>query len=1547
MNILPKNIFYLCITAVFLAACSGESSQSTSESSGNLTLAKDTPMAYVERGVSQTVEANKSHFKQVRREKSQSPLERYSPYHFNPGAKLYERSGIDVDAVSTELLTGYFGSNDYDVKDLNISSDGRRLVFAAHGPRDHPTDYSWNIYEYDFDTKVVQRIIADHAEANKRSDDSLAHDTNPAYDQDGNIIFSSNRAAGNPDSLVPTTIPLKDAEYCTKVTLKEDPSLLHSMSSTGENILQLTYGYNHDTHPTLMNDGRIAFIRWSFSYDAERVEHCSADVSKSILSTDLLKSSEAAPIGMNKPSAWSNRRLCGYSEVLKIGSKGGEKSVLHTNNYTILSITADGKSIDQLYKTVSVKEDPSEEGLVFLDRIVQTESGKLVGVLKHKVNASLGGNIVELGSPQSPKDNKMFGNIAPSSLAAGDTQILPGYLSKNGWYSALWPYRDGSSRLLVSWTQCLVTEAGVSKFCQDAIGDNNTDSKYGLWVISADGSTRSPVVTAAVNRVFEDVVLSRPQQGLDFPFEPYKRNYDDSLIDSQIICNYPDPVNSAPVANAGADQAVVTGAQVTLDGSKSRDPEDSPLTFSWTVSSRPEGANVSLDATSATPTFTANQSGTYKFQLVVNDGELSSTDDVSVTATPSPNVPNNTAPTANAGDDQTTWVGEPLTLDGSGSSDPEDNPLTYQWSVVATPSDPSDGSDSNSIFSDRNVAKPSITPTMVGDYTFRLVVNDGNLDSAPSFVRVTSRQPNRRPVANAGNDQSNLLRGSTHSLSGSASDEDSDVLNFNWTVVSPEGASLSNANTATPSIVVSEFGEYTIQLIVDDGKLESEPATVTLKVVNRKPVAQINHSINNNPGENKVSLDGSSSDDPEGERLTYRWELVTPSGSAATLSNVTAEKPEFTPDLTGDYVVKLVVKDDQQLESDPTEVSIDFKQNTPPVADAGQYRPITTTGPYQLDGSGSTDVDVGDQLSYQWTVSSPSGITIKNPSSVRPTVDVTAFGEYEVQLTVSDGVASDTDTAQITFDNVKPVAVIDVQPSTTVALDTTIILDASQSTDLNQSPLTYRWKVTAPDTTEVSLSPNASSVTSAFVKTQNGVYIAELTVNDGALDSEAVTVAITSTNSKPIADPGDYNNVSPVQSLALDGSGSRDVDGDTLTFQWSLLSKPENSSATLANANVKQPILENIDQVGDYVVQLIVNDGQEDSDPETTLISSENLKPVADAGDNTEITLGETVSLNGSNSSDPNGDDINYRWSFTTVPSDSSVTTAEFDDAFAARPTFTPDVEGLYVAQLIVEDDQLSSDPKTVNIKANPPICTVVNPSNTLTFPVIIRDFKASHPDFEAYIGSGEKDIVKPLLGDDGLPVYAHGEEGTDLTSGRSHFDQWYRDVPGVNLNVPLTLTMTRKSGTTNEWYYSNDQFFPINDDVLPQGVVSWGNTPGAVAMGLNRNYHFTMEVRLEFDYEGGETFYFKGDDDLWVFINDKLAVDLGGVQYPGEATIALDDLASSLGIAPGNRYSFDLFFAERKLTESNFNFETSINLSCVTPESQMTHLDTEAFASN
>jgi fibro-slime domain-containing protein len=203
----------------------------------------------------------------------------------------------------------------------------------------------------------------------------------------------------------------------------------------------------------------------------------------------------------------------------------------------------------------------------------------------------------------------------------------------------------------------------------------------------------------------------------------------------------------------------------------------------------------------------------------------------------------------------------------------------------------------------------------------------------------------------------------------------------------------------------------------------------------------------------------------------------------------------------------------------------------------------------------------------------------------------------------------------------------------------------------------------------------------------------------------------------------------------------------------------------------------------------------------------------------------------------------------------------------------------------------------------------------------LVRDFKGAnepkgHPDFEAFSGNDASEgIVEARLGKDLKPVYKPkgplmSQYGQQTTS-KERFDQWYRNTDGVNEAVQFTIPLTPKSDGISS--YDNGAFFPIDG----QG---FGDTPGQA-----HNFSFTFELHTTFTYRGGEIFTFTGDDDLWVFVNGHLGIDLGGLHPERSQLIDLDTVAEEFGMVLGGSYPLDLFHAERHTTASHFRVDTSI----------------------
>lgn len=270
---------------------------------------------------------------------------------------------------------------------------------------------------------------------------------------------------------------------------------------------------------------------------------------------------------------------------------------------------------------------------------------------------------------------------------------------------------------------------------------------------------------------------------------------------------------------------------------------------------------------------------------------------------------------------------------------------------------------------------------------------------------------------------------------------------------------------------------------------------------------------------------------------------------------------------------------------------------------------------------------------------------------------------------------------------------------------------------------------------------------------------------------------------------------------------------------------------------------------------------------------------------------------------------------------------------------------------------------------------------DTLALNAVIRDFKAKgttggHNDFQAFTGSTTVGLVNEQLDSEGKPTVkslrgqligtefqalvpdmakpgstkwvninpamfdaSKGDKAGTLTAGgtgngfasNESFAQWYRDVNGVNASKVVPLTLKRQSNSNryvfdsavDEPYKSRGGFFPINGEL-------YGNYANNSA-GINSNFHFTTELETEFVYERGtgQVFTFTGDDDVWVFIDGRLVIDLGGVHAKKEQTLELDRLS---WLQDQKLCTLKVFHAERRTVQSNFRIETTLKLRKVDP---------------
>ena len=598
---------------------------------------------------------------------------------------------------------------------------------------------------------------------------------------------------------------------------------------------------------------------------------------------------------------------------------------------------------------------------------------------------------------------------------------------------------------------------------------------------------------------------------------------------------------ASPIANAGPNQTAVVGSTVTLNGSGSSNPSGiGTLTYNWAFTSRPAGSTAVLsNPASVMPTFVIDRPGSYVIALTVSNGTASDTASVTVSTA-------NTPPVANAGPNQTVAVGATVALNGSSSSDVDGDPLTYAWTLITRPTG------SSATLNNAASVMPTFVADRAGTYVAQLVVNDGKVNSNPAMVTITTQ--NTPPVANAGPNQS-VNVGAVVQLNGSAStDVDGDSLTYQWSLITvPAGspATLSSATAVNPTFTADRAGTYVAQLIVNDGKVNSAPVTVTITTnavqaptANAGPNQTVRHGAT-------VTLNGSGTD-PQSLPLTFQWSFTTrPAGSNAVLSSPTSANPTFVADQPGNYVLQLIVSNGTQS-SAPATVTI-TTTNTAPVANPGPSQTVSVGALVALNGSGSSDAD-GDALSFSWTFTSrPAGSTAQLSAATSPTPTFVAdvAGAYVVQLIVNDGFTNSAP-ATVTITTVGVLAI------TTASLPNgTVGTPYSQTLAATGGTAPYTFAVTS-GALPAGLSLNATtgqiSGTPTAVVTSTPLTI-RVTDANGQTATANLTLTITNQNPASItATSGTGQSAAintafgaPLVATVTDASGNP-VSGVTVTF---------------------------------------------------------------------------------------------------------------------------------------------------------------------------------------------------------------------------------------------------------------------------------------------------------------------------------------------------------------------------------------------------------------
>jgi len=678
------------------------------------------------------------------------------------------------------------------------------------------------------------------------------------------------------------------------------------------------------------------------------------------------------------------------------------------------------------------------------------------------------------------------------------------------------------------------------------------------------------------------------------------------------------------------------------------------------------------------------------------------------------------------------WLGDPVKLDGTGSSDPQDAPtgdtlgdkLTYDWNFTVVPlgSTMADGSLSPG---DDN-ATPSFTPDRAGLYRLSLDVKDtaGNW-SGEVYVKLDVKKTNEAPVADAGADQTVTVSDRVELNSSGSTDNDGAIMAWQWnasvgnpSVMTLNDATLPVAWFTAPTVV----GVYEFSLLVRDDNLtwsEVDHINITVELpANQPPVAVAPNDFVTRVDEVAYLNASASYDQDAGSIVAWDWNCT--SHPSLTITDDKAEEASFTPVLSGTYVFSLVVQDDRGDWSAEDSVTVTVQAadvNVPPVADIAGAAVIDryVGDDVVLDGSASRDDD-GTIVEYLWNCTSHPGLSFTGQNTTTLSFRPGEPGDYMFTLEVLDdngswSVSADTVTVRVTQPpvNSAPEPVI-AGPSIKVRPGEQVTLDGSQSSDRDGSIVEFKWRCISHPTLTFT-GQNTTYI--RFTVSEVGDYTFTLDVQDnmGAwADDEAYWTVSVKTNVAPVANITGPDHGLPGVNITFSAAASTDEDGDVVAWSWNCTSHDDiDINGSEEEVMHFMPMYADI-----YVIVLTVMD---DEDAWSSVVEYEvnitaiDQHPVADAGGDKQARMGAQVELNGGGSYDVEGDIVTWLWKCTSHPTVSGLVNA--DQMIAA---FTPPDPNTFVFSLEVEDEAGQwSEPDSVTVTVldmnSAPVITVIAPT--------------------------------------------------------------------------------------------------------------------------------------------------------------------------------------------------------------------------------------------
>ena len=897
--------------------------------------------------------------------------------------------------------------------------------------------------------------------------------------------------------------------------------------------------------------------------------------------------------------------------------------------------------------------------------------------------------------------------------------------------------------------------------------------------------------------------------------------------------------NIAPVANAGDDQSVTTGTQVTLTGSGSSDPDNDALTYSWTHTSTDGGAPSPLitltNPTTASPTFTADTAAVLIFTLTVTDDSgdsATNTDTDTVTITVTAPVADNQPPVAEAGDPQSATTGTQVTLTGSGSSDSDGTIQSYAWTHTST-----DGGAPSPLItlSGATTATATFTPDTAAVLIFTLTVTDDDGATNSDTVTITVTAPviaNTAPRITTAATQSVAENTPTTTpvVTFAADDDESNTITWALTGADAGDFTLNAASGALTLNALPNYEtkrSYAVTVTATDNGTPNESSTldVTVTVTNENEPGRIG-TIDGVAQVGQTLTAGTVTDPDGGVRVTqYVWQR--------TLSGVGSDNALIGPDsntymLVADdigYTFRVLVNYDhiapngafgnRVVESAPTEAVVAADVILSADADLSALTISAGTLPTFAAATTSYAVDVDNDVASvtltPTTADTAAHVTVAGTAvtsataSGAITLNVGA-NAIAIVVTAQDGTATKTYTVTVTrAANTAPRITTAATQSVAENTPTTtpVVTFAADDDESN----TITWALTGADAGDFTLNAASGALTLNALpnyETKRS-YAVTVTATDNGTPNESSTpldLTITIVNADEAGTISDISGTVQVGQTLTAGEVT-DPDGGVtgITYQWQDAADDSN----IAGATSATYILTAADAGKAIQVTVTYTDGEGDGKTVTSaatvrvLAAPANQPPVANAGADQSVMAGATVTLDGSGSTDSDGTIQSYEWVHTSTDGVAPTTTITVADGETS--TFTaPDtaVDSDLVFTLTVTDDDgatnINTDTNTVTITVTAPVADnqppVANAGDLQTVAIgatVTLDGSAS-TDSDGTIQSYEwvhtsTDGVAPTT-----PITVANGETSTFTAPDAAMD----------LDLVFTLTVTDDGGATN-----------------------------------------------------------------------------------------------------------------------------------------------------